>query len=348
MTDPGPPRPLDPPDRSDWPRRLAVYAEPDARRSAFQLAGNLSALFVCWATITASLGGPRIATALLSGLAGMVLMRLFIVLHDCGHRTYFASERANDWVGRGLGLITFTPFGYWQRSHAVHHATAGDLGRRGIGDIDTLTVREFRGLPPRRRLWYRILRNPWVLFGIGPLYQFLLRQRVPLHLPAPTAAMKRSIWTTNAVLLAALVAVGLALGLEGLFWIAVAPVLVMATVAVWMFFVQHQFERTHWYVSEDWSFAEAGLAGSSFYDLPRPLHFLTGHIGIHHVHHLCPRIPNYRLAEVLDQHPELRGVSRLSLRQSLGCPGLALWDEDAGRLVSFRDAASLSPLESRP
>ncbi len=278
------------------------------------------------------------ASLLLAVPAGCFMVRLFIIQHDCGHGAFFANKMANDWLGRALGVMTLTPYDFWRKTHAIHHATSANLDRRGIGDVDTLTVREYLARSPWGRLKYRLYRHPVVLFGFGPAFLFLLQHRLPVGL-------MRSGWTpwistqaTNAAI--ALIA-------AGLMWLVGAPafllvhlpiILVSATLGVWLFYVQHQFEGTIWTEGRDWSFHEAALRGSSFYDLPAPLRWLTGNIGIHHVHHLCSNIPYYRLTRVLQDHPELRRIGRLTLRESIGCVRLALWDEQRQRMVSFRDA----------
>jgi omega-6 fatty acid desaturase (delta-12 desaturase) len=320
-----------------WSSAGARYSRPILRRSLAQLVGNLVALGLVWVAMAlVARRGPWLALGLALPAAGF-LVRLFIIMHDCGHGSFFRSRRANDAVGRLIGLLTLTPYGFWKRSHALHHATSGDLGRRGIGDIDTLTVREYRALRPARRLRYRLYRSPVVLLGVAPFYQFFIRHRLPLHLPSPRRAAGASVLAND---LALAVGWGLGIGTLGaeLFLaVYVPPLLLMATAGIWLFFVQHQFEHTYWSRSSDWSFLEASLCGSSFYDLPRPLGWLTGNVGLHHVHHLCPRIPNYRLRPFLDAHPELRSLNRLTLRSSLGCARLALWDEELGRLVRFAE-----------
>ncbi len=317
---------------------LGAYARPDPRRSLGELALSLAGLLACMGAGLAALPTTPLVALVLSPLAAGFLCRLFIVFHDCGHYAYFRSRRANDFVGRALGVLLLTPYGFWRHSHAVHHATAGDLGRRGVGDIETLTTAEYEALPRWRQLGYRLYRHPLVLFGLGGLYQFLIRHRVPFALPEPRGRMLRSILWNDLVLLLAVAGVLAFGGFAALLWIWLLPILGMAGIAVWVFFVHHQFEATFWAQPGRWRFEEAALRGSAFYDLPPLLDWFTGHIGIHHVHHLCPRIPGYRLPEVLRDHPALARVNRIGLRESLACARLALWDEGRGRLVSFREA----------
>ncbi len=320
-----------------WPRILAAYARPQPLRSAAALVvsllglGGLLALVFC-----AGAAAPWVALAL-TPLGSGLLARLFAIFHDCTHGSFFRSSRANEAVGRALGVLVLTPYGYWRETHLRHHASAGDLARRGVGDIDTLTVSEYASRGRFARARYRALRHPLVLFGLAPLYQFGLRQRLPLALPAPRAPLVWSILATDAVLLGLLALALATLGAAPLLWLA-PWWLGLATIALWIFYVHHQFAGVRWEQPERWRFAESALRGSAFYDLPRPLAWLLCHIGIHHVHHLLPSIPGYRLPEVLRAHPALARVNRVGLRESFACAKLALWDERAERLVSFREA----------
>ena len=268
--------------------------------------------------------------------AGM-MVRLFMIQHDCGHSALFTSRMANNWVGRAAGVLTLTPYDYWRQAHALHHAGSGNLDRRGFGDIDTLTIGEYLALDRLGRLRYRLYRHPLVMFGLGPAYLFILRHRLPF------GAMKQGQmpWlSTLATNLAIAAVCGLLIYLVGLpaFLLIQLPVVIIgASIGVWLFYVQHQFERTHWERNPDWKHETAALHGSSYYDLPRPLMWITGNIGIHHLHHLSSRIPFHRLPQVLKDHPELKQIGRLTFWQSLKCVRLTLWDEDGKRLISFRD-----------
>lgn len=268
--------------------------------------------------------------------AGM-MVRLFMIQHDCGHSALFTSRMVNDWVGRAAGVLTLTPYDYWRQAHALHHAGSGNLDRRGFGDIDTLTIGEYLALDRLGRLRYRLYRHPLVMFGLGPAYLFILRHRLPF------GAMKQGQmpWlSTLATNLAIAAVCGLLIYLVGLpaFLLIQLPVVIIgASIGVWLFYVQHQFERTHWERNPDWKHETAALHGSSYYDLPRPLMWITGNIGIHHLHHLSSRIPFHRLPQVLKDHPELKQIGRLTFWQSLKCVRLTLWDEDGKRLISFRD-----------
>jgi omega-6 fatty acid desaturase (delta-12 desaturase) len=266
------------------------------------------------------------------------LVRLFMIQHDCGHGAFFANRSMNDWVGRVIGVLTMTPYDVWRRTHASHHAGSGNLNRRGMGDIDTLTVREYRASSRWGRLRYRLYRNPLVMFGLGPAYLFLLQHRLPVGLMRGGWRPWVSTQATNAAIAAIAVALIWLIGVKAFFLVHLPIVLLAATCGVWLFYVQHQFEDTHWNENCRWNLHEAALHGSSHYDLPPPLRWFTANIGIHHVHHLYSRIPYYRLPSVLRDYPELRQVGRLTLLQSFRCARLTLWDETQRRLVSFRSA----------
>lgn len=321
-----------------WPKILAAYREPSLARSIFEIVITAVPFVALWIAMWASLQVGYWLCLLLALPAAGFLVRLFIIQHDCSHGSFFRGRRANDWVGRVIGVVTLTPHDVWRRTHALHHASSGNLDRRGIGDVDTLTVREYVALSRRGRLAYRLYRHPLVMFAIGPAYLFILQHRLPLGLMRTGWQPWMSAMATNA---------GIAMLTAGLIWlVGIGPFLMIhlpialigAAVGVWLFYVQHQFEHTLWQPGAEWSHPEAALHGSSHYDLPAVLRWFTANIGVHHVHHLCSRIPFYRLSEVLRRHPELASVSRLTLMQSFGCVRLVLWDEARQRLVSFRDA----------
>lgn len=289
--------------------------------------------FAMWATLSF---GYWVSLLLALPAAGF-LVRLFMIQHDCGHGAFFRNRRANDWVGRVIGVLTLTPYGFWRRTHAIHHASSGNLQRRGIGDIHTLTVREYLARPRWGRLLYRIYRQPIVLFGFGPTFLFVVQQRLPFGLRRGGWLPVISTMGTNAAI-ALLVALMVWLVGVGPFLLVQVPVTLLAsTIGVWLFYVQHQFEETFWAEGADWTLHDAALRGSSHYALPGVLRWFTANIGVHHVHHLCSRIPFYRMGQILRDHPELAKVGRLTLTQSLGCVRLALWDERRGALISFRD-----------
>ena len=319
-------------------RLLARYREPDSARGAFELTITAVPLLVIWALMWAALENGYWIGLLGAAPAAGLLVRLFMIQHDCGHGSFFSGRLANDWVGRAIGVMTLTPYDYWRHNHARHHASSGNLDDRGVGDIDVLTVREFAALSPWSRMLYRLYRHPAVMFGIGPTYLFILRHRLPI-------GMMRSGWEpwlstmgTNAAIAILVAALIWLVGL-GTFLLVQLPITVLAgSIGVWLFYVQHQFEHTFWSHQESWTFHEAALRGSSHYHLPGVLRWFTANIGVHHVHHLCSRIPCYRLPEVLRDHPQIAAVGRITMLQSLQCVRMALWDEAGRRLVSFGEA----------
>lgn len=329
-----------------WGRIAAGYARADWPRALRQLADTALPFAALWtltwqaATVSWWLVPP------VSLLASGFLMRLFIIQHDCGHCSWSPSQRFNNWVGRAIGVLTFTPYAYWRRVHGIHHATNGDLDRRIAGDIPTITVNEYLARGRWGRLRYRLFRTPFVLFVVGPVYQFLLKYRFPYEgLPEPRWPFLRSALGTDLALVGVFAALHPVMGWTTALSVHLAILLPALAVGVWFFYVQHNFEDTWWRRHEDWDHTAAALQGSSFYQLPGWANWLSGDIAVHHVHHLCARIPNYRLREVLRDHPELEGCSRLGLRESLACARLHLWDERRGRMVRFDevDEAAWTP-----
>jgi omega-6 fatty acid desaturase (delta-12 desaturase) len=320
---------------ASWAARLAAFKNPDTRRSIWQLASTAALLVGTWVLMYLSLGVGYWLTLLLAVPAAFFLIRLFIVQHDCGHGAFFRSPRAADVVGSIIGVLTLTPYHYWKKTHAMHHATSGNLEHRGFGDIDTLTVDEYLALPRWRRFKYRLYRHPAVLFGVGAVLHFVVRHRIPTIVPRTWARERRSIFWTNIGLAAFVVGMGLLVGFREFLLVQTPLTVLSCSIGVWLFYVQHQFEPTYWEHNEQWQYDAAALSGSSYYQLPRVLQWATGNIGLHHVHHLNARIPNYRLQEALDAVPELQRVTTLSLRDSLRCVRLALWDERARKLVGF-------------
>ena len=286
-----------------------------------------------WATLGLGYG----LTLLLALPAAGLLLRLFVLQHDCGHGSFFRTRAVNDWVGRVIGTVTLTPYDAWRRSHNAHHASSGNLDERGFGDIDTLTVREYLALSRWHRLRYRAYRHPLVMFGFGPAYLFLVRHRLPVGLMRKGWEPWISTMATNAATAVLIVAMIWLVGAGPFLLVQLPIVLLAASMGVWLFYVQHQFEDTVWAEDPAWNLHEAALHGSSHYDLPLVLRWFTANIGVHHVHHLCSRIPYYRLPLVLRDHPNLDGIGRLTLLQSIRCVRLVLWDEGRKRLVSFRE-----------
>ena len=326
------------PDARAWTALLARYRQPSHSRGAVEVAVTAVPLVLLWFLMWLSLDIGYWLCLLLAVPAAGFLVRLFMIQHDCGHGAFFRHRLANDWLGRAIGVLTLTPYEYWRRTHAIHHATSGKLEHRGIGDVDTLTVREYLALSRPGRLRYRLYRHPAVMFGLGPAYLFLLRHRLPLGLTRCGWRPWISVMGTN-LAIAALVAIMIWLVGLGPFLLVHLPITLLgATMGVWLFYVQHQFADTVWESNEDWNVHDAALYGSSYYELPAALRWFTANIGVHHVHHLSSRIPCYRLMRVLRDHPELTEIGRLTPLQSFRCTRLALWDETRRQLISFRQA----------
>ena len=325
-------------------KRLLAYRRPSGARGLFEIAVTVAPLMVIAALALFALHHRIWWGLLLVAPAAAFLLRLFVIQHDCGHGSFFASKRLNDWVGRLIGIATLTPYDYWRHTHAVHHATSGALHRRSLGGIEMLTVAEYLALPWIKRLGYWLYRHPVVLFVVGPAYMFILQHRLPIGMMRGGWRPWVSVQATNLgilVLAAGLIAV---FGLVP-FLVVYLPITALAASAgVWMFYVQHQFESTYWESGDDWDFNTAALHGSSHYDLPAILRWFTANIGIHHVHHLNSRIPFYRLGQVLRDEPKLRDVSRITLLSSVRCVRLALWDETNRRLISFRELRQMERL----
>jgi omega-6 fatty acid desaturase (delta-12 desaturase) len=321
-----------------WADALAVYARPSLRRSLSCLASSLGvylALFVgayfalrvsVWLTLA---GGV---------LAAPFLLRTYIVFHDCTHGSFLRTKRANIWLGSVLGVIVYAPFHNWRHNHAMHHATAADLDRRGHGDVPTLTVAEYYERDFRGRLSYRLFRNPLVMFGLGPLFAMIVAPRIVPR--KARARMRRSVHVTNAALAVLVAGVCLLIGWRAFLLIEGPAAMLAGAAGIWLFYVQHQFEGTIWERREEWSYLDAALKGSSYLKLPKVLQFCTGNIGLHHVHHLNSRIPNYNLQAAHDAMPVFQAVPALTLGAALRTSRLKLWDEDSKRLVTFADARS--------
>jgi len=317
---------------------LAKYKESHLPSSLWQIV-NTAVPFFCvmaFMYLTAYRGYWPV-TLLLAVPASGLLMRMFIIQHDCGHGSFFKSSRANDLVGAVIGVMTLTPYTYWKQTHAIHHSTSGNLDRRGYGDIETLTVREYAALTPWGRWKYRAYRSIPVLFFIGPAFHFVVYHRLPGIIPADWKSERRSI-LLNDLALAGLLAIAYnTVGLGPFFLVQLAVGIGTAIGGVWLFYVQHQFEGTYWSKDEKWDVVTASLRGSSYFELPRVLQWLTGNIGFHHIHHLNSRIPNYKLERCMNENPILQNPARLTLWKSFKCVSLTLWDEERQKLVGFGD-----------
>jgi len=321
---------------------LAQFSKPSVPRALWQLVNTLIPFFGLWGAAAWSwrTGWPYWATLALAALASCFYVRLFILQHDCSHGSFLPGARANRWLGACLGVITLFPFSYWKKTHAVHHATSGNLDRRELGDIRTLTVQEYRELSAWGRFCYRIYRNVPVMLGIGPLFQIVAKHRLPIGMPWSWHREWRSVALNNFGLLIVGGAVWFWLGWPVLLAVHLPIMILAGAVGVWLFYVQHTFEGGYWSRGNQWNARRAAIDGSSFYDLPAVLRWMTGNIGYHHVHHLAPRVPNYYLRAAHAAMPPSPGLRRLSLAQSFACARLKLWDENLGRLVGLPGPAA--------
>ena len=330
-----------------WRKILGPYGGADLRRSLMQILTSAVPFFVFWYAAYRALAVGYWLTLILAMITAAFVMRLFLIQHDCGHGSFFRSQKVADLVGFWLGVLTFTPYRYWRKTHAYHHAHSGDLGFRGLGDVDLITLSEYRGKSFLGRLRYRLYRHPFVLLVLGGFFVFALKHRYPWDIPRRWKREWASVWKTNAVLAAILVVLGLTIGLKATLLVHLPVLVVTGAIGVWLFYVQHQFEDTYWNEHADWSYFDAGLEGSSYLVLPKPLQWVTASIGIHHVHHLSARIPNYRLQQCLDENPQLQHVTRITVWEGIKALRLSLWDEDSRRLVSFREARHLALVGQR-
>ena len=316
----------------DWRKIVSKYQVADTWRSVWQIVNTLVPYFILWGVMFWSVGISYWLTLLLSIPTAGFMVRTFIIFHDCGHGSFFKSKRANTVVGIITGILVFTPWYRWWHEHAIHHATAGNLDKRGTGDVDTWTVDEYLAAPFFKRMWYRILRHPMVMFTIGAMIVFAVVQRIPL--PSHGKRERASIWWTNlglVVLISGLIAL---VGWKT-YLLVQLPVLLLGTSAgVWMFYVQHNYEGSYWERQEKWDFYKAAMNGSSLYELPAILQWFTGNIGFHHIHHLGPRIPNYKLQECFKENPVFQ-VKSLNMLSSLKTLRLRLWDEATQQMVGW-------------
>jgi omega-6 fatty acid desaturase (delta-12 desaturase) len=317
-----------------WKSIVAKYQKPSTWRAIWQIVDTLVPYAALWYLMYLSLSVSRWLLPPLAVIAGAFLVRVFIIFHDCGHGSFFKSQMANDTVGFIAGVLTFTPYYHWRWEHAIHHGTAGDLDRRGTGDVWTLTVQEYLESSRWKKFSYRLARNPIILFVIAPLYLFLIRQRVPS--PKANPRERQSVHAMNLALLGMAVGLSWIFGFKAYVLIQLIVLMTAGGAGVWLFYVQHQFEGVYWERGEDWSFVASALQGSSFYKLPRVLQWFSGNIGFHHIHHLSPRIPNYNLEKCHKADPLFQAVKPITLFSSFKSFTFRLWDEKGKTLVGYR------------
>jgi len=339
--DPGPANERRRPAAPWWREALAPYVQPSPPRALLDIATSVVPYLALSFAMYSALGVSYPLELALAFPAAAFLVRTFILFHDCSHGSFFPSKRANAWLGVALGLLLYSPFLRWRHDHAVHHATSGDLGRRGVGDIKTLTVAEYGALRWRGRAGYRVLRNPLVMFGLGPVVAMMIGPRIVAR--GARKRMRRSVISTNVALAALVGMLCWLIGWRQYLLVSVPPELLAGSIGIWLFYVQHQFEHAYWENGSDWEYGDAALRGSSYLKLPKVLQFLTGNIGFHHVHHLNARIPNYNLARAHRENPMLHDVPTLSLWDGLRAVRLKLWDEELNRLVTFAHARNAIP-----
>ena len=317
----------------DWRAIVSRYQTPSISKSAWQLINSIVPYVLMWVLMWYSLRISYWLTLALAALATGFLVRIFIIFHDCGHNSFFKSQKLNDFWGIITGLLTFTPYYHWRHDHAVHHATAGNLDRRGVGDVKTITVQEYLALPPLQKFAYRVFRNPLVMFTIGASIVFLVGHR--FYRPSDGKREKWSVIWTNLALAGGIALLSALIGFKAYVAIQLPVMMMAATAGVWLFYVQHNFEGTYWARSSDWDYAATALQGSSFYKLPRVLQWFTGNIGFHHIHHLNPRIPNYMLEKCHRENAYFKQVRPLTVGRSLKSLFYRLWDEEQRKMVGF-------------
>jgi omega-6 fatty acid desaturase (delta-12 desaturase) len=324
------------PERPFWRESLSPFEGPHLGRSLLDIATSVVPFLALAVLMHQALDMSYLLTLAIAIPAAGFLVRTYIVFHDCTHGSFLPSKRANTWLGTGLGLLLFTTFAAWRHNHAVHHATAGDLDRRGVGDVATKSVAEYAAMTPRARLGYRLYRNPLVMFGLGPILGMVVQARLIPRDSRPR--IRRAIIATNLALAAIITGLCLLIGPLDYLLVQFPLVLITGATGIWLFYVQHQFEDVYWETGEQWSYADAALRGSSYLKLPRILQFFTGNIGLHHVHHLSARIPNYNLQRAHDANPIFHDVPTLTLADGLRAVRLKLYDEEQRRMVTYAQA----------
>jgi acyl-lipid omega-6 desaturase (Delta-12 desaturase) len=330
-----------PPNRPAWQDIVARYQKSALWPALWQMMNTLVPYAALWYLMYLSLGVSYWLTAALALLAAGFSVRVFVIFHDCGHGSFFKSRKANDILGLITGVLSFTPYYHWRWEHALHHASAGDLDRRGTGDVWTLTVQEYLEASRWKRFAYRLARNPFILFVLAPAFLFLIKQRFP-SLKA-RGRERRSVYWTNVAVLAMAAGLSCLFGVRIYLLLQLGILMIAGTAGVWLFYVQHQFEGVYWERRDEWDYCTAALKGSSFYQLPKVLQWFSGNIGFHHIHHLSPRIPNYYLEKCHRAEPLFRTVKPITLLSSFKSLTFRLWDEQRRELVGFHVAKGRLP-----
>ncbi|AZN41384.1 fatty acid desaturase [Paenibacillus albus] len=321
-------------EQENWRKEIAAYEKPRLKNSIWQLVNTIGPVVLLWLAAYWSLSVSIWLTLALSIITGGFLVRTFIIFHDCCHKSFFKQRRANDIVGTITGIMTYVPYLQWKHSHTVHHATCGNLDRRGTGDIWTMTVDEYVRATPLRKLVYRLYRSPFIMFTIGPVYIFLIDYR--FNRKRAGAKERYNTYLTNAGIAAVTALLCWAIGWQSFLLIQGTVFFVSSIAGIWLFYVQHQFEDSYYEMNEKWDYVQAAMQGSSYYKLPRVLRWISGNIGFHHIHHLSPRIPNYNLGSVHHANPRMRQVQEITLLTSLASLNFRLWDEASRKFIGFR------------
>jgi acyl-lipid omega-6 desaturase (Delta-12 desaturase) len=317
-----------------WEKVIMRYNHPELRKSIWQIFNSVVPYIFMWYIMYRSLEYSYILTLLLSVLAAGFLIRIFIIFHDCGHGAFFSSRKANETIGMIMGILAFTPYYKWHQQHKIHHATAGNLDKRGIGDVWTMTVDEYKNSSKWIRFFYRSFRNPFIMFTIGPLFVIFFQNRVSLK--SMTIKEKFNIWLTNFFILVMAMSISMLIGFSA-FLLIQLPVIIFAHIAgLWLFYIQHQFDETSWVRDPSWDYKTAAIKNCSFLKLPSVLQWFTGNIGFHHVHHLSPRIPNYNLEKCHFENEIFSEVKPVYVFKTFRALKLSLWDEATHTMISFR------------
>jgi len=318
-----------------WQKAVKPYQHADLRRSLWQMLNSIAPYFIFSYLAYRALEVSYLLTLVFVVLAAGFVVRCFIIFHDCGHGSFFKSRKANDFVGTLMGFITYTPYFAWRHAHAIHHSTSGDLDHRGIGDVWTLTYEEYQKMGLLGKIGYRVYRNPLMTFFVGPTLEFVFINRLPNVNTSDKARDKNSVHWTSLVVFLNMVVIGWAIGLDNYLKVQIPIIAITSSIGVWLFYVQHQFENTYWERHENWDFADAAMQGSSYYKLPKIFQWFSGNIGFHHIHHLSPRIPNYKLEECHTENEIFQEVVVLTWATSLKSLRLRLWDENHGKMIGY-------------